>query len=109
MKVAEIVERLINPGTPSTVRKPYPSGAEFSHGNREMDRTGDWWVIDRDTGQRYASGLPNRAAAEEWCLEQNVSCLTAEEAWRVASADPVVTAYCREHPDLVLVSRIQGA
>ncbi len=74
-----------------------------------MDRTGNWWVIDRDTGQRYADGLPNREAAEAWCLEQNVACLNADEAWRVASSDPVVAAYCREHPDLVFATRIPGA
>ena len=84
------------------------NSANFSASNRHMDGSGDWWVVDRDTGQRYADGLPTRESAEAWCIERNISCLTASEAWRVCSTDPVATAFAREHSELVFATRIPG-
>lgn len=108
MKVRELIERSIRPGDPARRRPPYSSSQDFRGGNTKIDQTGDWWVVDRDTGQRYANGLSTRAAAEDWCLTRNIPCLNAEEGWRVASADPIAAAYCREHPNIVIATRIAG-
>jgi len=79
---------------------------DFVGSTKKIDHTGDFWVIDRDTGEVYATKFPTRDAAEKWARRAALPYLSADETEWVASADPICATFFRKHPDLVLVSRL---
>ncbi len=83
----------------------YVEKAGYRRDFQKMDGSGDWWVVDFDTGTRYARGLSTRANAERWARTRNVPFIPEDEHQRLISGDPVLTAYSREHPDSVFVTR----
>ena len=99
-----------NNAPPKTVRMPNADPPRrvdtFSGSTRKADHTGDFWIVDRDTGEVYAHGFKTRESAEKWARRENLPYLSAADTEQVGRADPICATYFRAHPDLVLVSRL---
>ncbi len=84
----------------------YVEKAEYRRDFQKMDGSGNWWVVDRDSGQRLAQGFSTRKSAEGWARVRNIPFLPEDESTRAVAGDPILTAYIRSHPDSVFVSRL---
>lgn len=97
-------ERVREKPVPMLGKDPPVAWEGYTNQTREIDHSGDWWVLDRDTGEIYQRGLPTRESAEKWARRNHLSYLSQEESEKVLRADPICAAYSRKHPHFVLAS-----
>jgi hypothetical protein len=106
--VRELLERNVN-WTGKTVpllgTNPPVRFDGYTSSTKKIDHSGDFWVVDRDTGEVYKKKMATRDEALRWCRRNSLTCLSVDEQEFVSRADPLCATYFRKHSDLVLVSK----